>query len=64
MAQSGGGHYGHGFRHGRFFAGIGDGFYFDNYGYYDGGGCSYARHMWHQTGRPYWRHRYDACLSG
>jgi hypothetical protein len=64
-----GGHYGHGFHRGRFFAGIGNGFYFDDYAYPDyayddGGGCGYARQMWHRTGRPYWRHRYDACLSG
>ncbi len=68
VAHFSGGHYGHGFRHGRFFAG-GDGFYLDDYAYPDyayssGGGCSYARHMWHRTGSSYWHHRYDACLSG
>jgi hypothetical protein len=69
IGHYGGGHFGHGFHHGRFFAGIGDGLNFDDYagpyyGYYDASGCSYARNMWRRTGRPYWLHRYEACLSG
>lgn len=60
----GGGHFGHGhgFR-GGYFIGFDDGYDgYDGYGY--GGGCSYLRHKAHETGRPYWWRRYEACLDG
>lgn len=50
------GHHGHGFRGGYFIG------FDDDYGY--GGGCSYLRHKAHETGRPYWWRRYEACLDG
>lgn len=50
------GDHGSGLR-GRNFAGFDDGYY----GY--GGRCGYLRHKAHETGRPYWWRRYEACLG-